>query len=553
MDKNSLFAFLLIAIILIFTPKYMEMVAPTPPQTTEQPDVDSTDLSEFKKTEPILESSNFLDTIETHTDLPQHPEQKITIETDLYDAVVSSRGGGSFLSFSFKNYFDHDSQQVDLINGINKENLSIWYKNLDGDAVHLNNNWRMSGFRGGLVSREEILVFTTELSSGKTISKTLTFYPDSYIIDIDIDTKSASDQFFSGVYSLGWKGGLTTTEKNIQDDLVYFKSYVFQGGELEDMKVKKGDVESTSFNGATDWVAIRTKYFITAFIPEKANQVASASIGGNYNEREAYNMELSLPASSPSRTSLYLGPLEYERIKNVDRELDRVMNFGIWPVVYISKAILWTLKKLHEFIPNYGYILIIFAFAVKILVYPLTKKSYQSTAAMQKIQPELAALKEKYKNNAQKLNQATMQMYKEKGVNPLGGCLPMLLQMPLLFALFVVFRTTIELRAEPFIFWIKDLSAPDAVYTLPFSIPIYGEHVAILPVLMVVSMFIQQRMMSGGAAQQPQQKTMQYFMTGFFFLMFNSFPSGLNLYYTLFNVLTIAQQMLIPPEVPVST
>jgi YidC/Oxa1 family membrane protein insertase len=172
---------------------------------------------------------------------------------------------------------------------------------------------------------------------------------------------------------------------------------------------------------------------------------------------------------------------------------------------------------------------------------------------MQKIQPEIAALKEKYKNNAQKLNQATMQMYKEKGVNPLGGCLPMLLQMPLLFALFVVFRTTIELRAEPFIFWIKDLSAPDAVYTLPFSIPIYGEHVAILPVLMVVSMFIQQRMMSGGAAQQPQQKTMQYFMTGFFFLMFNSFPSGLNLYYTLFNVLTIAQQKLIPPEVPVST
>ena len=104
-----------------------------------------------------------------------------------------------------------------------------------------------------------------------------------------------------------------------------------------------------------------------------------------------------------------------------------------------------------------------------------------------------------------------------------------------------------ELRAEPFIWWIKDLSAPDAVFTLPFSIPIYGSHVAILPILMVVSMFIQQRMMSGGAAQQPQQKTMQYFMTGFFFLMFNSFPSGLNLYYTLFNVLSIAQQKLIPP------
>ena len=165
---------------------------------------------------------------------------------------------------------------------------------------------------------------------------------------------------------------------------------------------------------------------------------------------------------------------------------------------------------------------------------------------MQKIQPELATIRDKYKNNPQKLNQAQMQLYKKKGVNPLGGCLPMLIQMPLLFALFVVFRTTIELRAEPFIWWIKDLSTPDAVVNLPFHIPIYGSHIAILPIFMVVSMFIQQRMMSGGSMQQPQQKTMQYFMTAFFFLMFNSFPSGLNLYYTLFNVLTILQQKLVP-------
>ena len=142
-----------------------------------------------------------------------------------------------------------------------------------------------------------------------------------------------------------------------------------------------------------------------------------------------------------------------------------------------------------------------------------------------------------------------MKLYKEKGVNPLGGCLPMLLQMPLLLALFQVFRTTIELRSEPFIWWIKDLSAPDTVVHLPFNVPIYGDQISILPILMVISMFIQQRMMAPNA-QQPQQKTMQYFMTGFFFLMFNSFPSGLNLYYTLFNVLTIAQQKFVPSAAP---
>ena len=139
-------------------------------------------------------------------------------------------------------------------------------------------------------------------------------------------------------------------------------------------------------------------------------------------------------------------------------------------------------------------------------------------------------------------------MYKKHGVNPLGGCLPMLLQMPLLMALFIVFRTTIELRAEPFVWWVKDLSSPDVIFYLPFTIPIYGGHVAALPILMVISMFIQQKMMMTGGAQQAQQKTMQYFMTAFFFLIFNSFPSGLNLYYTLFNVLTIAQQKLVPTD-----
>ena len=123
----------------------------------------------------------------------------------------------------------------------------------------------------------------------------------------------------------------------------------------------------------------------------------------------------------------------------------------------------------------------------------------------------------------------------------------MLLQMPLLLALFQVFRSTIELRAEPFVWWIKDLSSPDTIFYLPFNIPIYGDQVAVLPIIMVFSMFIQQRMMTG-VNQQPQQKMMQSFMMGFFFLLFNTFPSGLNLYYTLFNLLTIAQQKLVSKE-----
>ena len=557
MDRNTLLAFFLIAIVLIFTPKYMELVAPSPqgpPLPAVENSKDSVRQAPGKGTqkqdiEPVVSSAKEISGV-----LWSNEEKTITVENELYIAVVSSNGGGSLLSFSFKKYLNKDGQYVNLINGKNKENLSIRFKNLDGENINLFGPWRYNDtFSGGEIYRPRSLEFSIDVFPGKTIVKTLTFYPDSYLIDVSIDMGNVTHNIFGGVYSVGWYGGLVPTEENEKDDLFYFNSFVYQGGELVDLKVKEGESETTKFNGSTDWVAVRTKYFITSIFPDIPGDVVSAFMGGHNDGRDIYDIALTFPATDPTTLSLYLGPLEYEKIKAINRGLEIVMNFG-WGVIRpISKGVLFVLKKLHEFIPNYGYVLILFSFAVKLLVYPLTKKSYQSTAAMQQLQPEIAALKEKHGNNPQKLNQATMKLYKEKGVNPLGGCLPMLLQMPLLFALFQVFRTTIELRAEPFIWWIKDLSAPDAVFTLPFSIPIYGSHVAILPILMVVSMFVQQRMMSGGAAQQPQQKTMQYFMTGFFFLMFNSFPSGLNLYYTLFNVLTIAQQKLIPPAETATT
>jgi len=551
MDRNTLLAFFLIAIVLIFTPKYMEMVAPTPQGPPLSIEENAKDTLRQISTQGGAGQNNNVVTSSTQTSsdvLWLNEEKTITVENELYTAVVSSNGGGSFLSFTFKDYLNNDGRGVNLINGENRENLSIRFKNLDGENINLFGPWRYDDtFSGGEIYRPQSLEFSIDVFPGKRIVKTLTFYPDSYLIDVSIDMGSVAHNVFGGAYSFGWYGGLMPSEENVKDDLFYFNSFVYQGGELVDLKVKEGESETTKFNGATNWVAVRTKYFITSLIPDSPGHVVSAFMGGNNAGRDVYDVALTFPTTEPTTLSLYLGPLEYDKIKDINRGIEKVMNFGWGFIRPISKGVLFILKKLHEFIPNYGYVLILFSFAVKLLVYPLTKKSYQSTTAMQQLQPDVAVLKEKHGNNPQKLQQATMKLYKERGVNPLGGCFPMLLQMPLLFALFQVFRTTIELRAEPFIWWIKDLSVPDAVFNLPFSVPLYGSHVAILPILMVVSMFIQQRMMSGGAAQPPQQKTMQYFMTGFFFLIFNGFPSGLNLYYTLFNVLTIAQQKLIPP------
>ena len=235
---------------------------------------------------------------------------------------------------------------------------------------------------------------------------------------------------------------------------------------------------------------LESLYFISAFIPKESALVEKTILSSSFDSLETYNASFFVFTNQPSSFSLYLGPLEYDRISELGVNLDVVMDFGWSFIRPISKGVLYFLKAIHGYVPNYGVVLIIFSFVIKLIVYPLTKKSYQSTAAMQTIQPEINELRDKYKNNPQKLNQATMQLYKKKGVNPLGGCLPMFLQMPLLFALFQVFRTTIELRSEPFIWWIKDLSAPDTVIHLPFTIPIYGDQVSVLPIFFLTTYFI---------------------------------------------------------------
>ena len=547
MDRNTLLAFFLISLVLVFTPKYMEMVSPSPdPAEVNNPSVADTTktidqlnfTAQSNKPEPQYERKTALLTPRLST---QDPEKLLSVNTSLYSATLSSVSGGSFVSFKFNQYFKKDSQFVDIIN--NKRNLLINGKDLDGAPLSLNEPWELVSHEEGFKQK---VVFRKELFPEQYIYKTLSFHDDSYVVDVEIDMAEISNNVYRNSEFV-WGGGLSSTEENTDDDVYYFNSYALQGGELESLKVGSGDSDEVTLNGITEWAAIRTKYFAVAVIPENKRAISSVTLSGTGDTTETYGMSFIFDPIEKQAFKLYMGPLEYDRVRSLGVSLESIMDFGWSFIRPISKGVLFALKKMHGVIPNYGYVLIVFAFIIKILVYPLTKKSYQSMSAMQAIAPEVNALKEKYKSNPTKLNQATMELYKKKGVNPLGGCLPMLLQMPLLFALFQVFRTTIELRAEPFIWWIKDLSSPDAVFYLPFKIPLYGSHIAILPILMVVSMFIQQRMMSG-PAQQPQQKTMQYFMTGFFFLMFNGFPSGLNLYYTLFNVLTIAQQKLIPPE-----
>ena len=550
MDRNTLTALLLITVVLIITPYYMELISPTTKDTQEY----------FEDQQKTNESGVIYKDYNEDVSTPSAPttpvfsqkeEKTIEIENDLFIARISSVYGGTIRSFKTKEHLKNDSSLVELISQENKNNLILSYKDFTGEDITIDDGWVLQEKEDSFfITSTKTFTYINEFENKKLI-KTLTFYPDRFVIDIDIDITAMSNNILANNFSVGWVGGIPPTEKDSIAEAAYFYSYLYQGGELLDVKVGSNETFKNDYKGATDWIATRSKYFVVCILDDSKEQFVGSEISASFKDKELYNISAQMKSDKIANISLYLGPLEYERIKNLGVNLELVMDFG-WAIIRpISKSVLWVLKTMHTVIPNYGVILIIFSILVKLIVYPLTKRSYQSTQAMQSIQPEVNALREKHKNNPTKLNQATMELYKKKGVNPLGTCFPMLLQMPLLFALFTVFRSTIELRGEPFVFWIKDLSAPDVLFYLPFKIPLYGNYVCALPILMALSMYAQQKMMQPNNATGPQadqQKMMQYFMMGFFFLLFNSFPSGLNLYYTLFNILTIAQQKLTKNE-----
>ena len=540
MDRNSLLAFLLIAVIIFMMPEYYKLVyPPSPPADTLIVDNER----RIKVVTPPVDKT----TPPPSYDKPREDATVFTVITNLYTANISSINGGSIASFVLHNYALNDSESVELIDNNNINNLMVGFRSIDGDDVSLVSGWISNNDYDINVYDNETTVTFKKTIDDKQITKALTFYPDKYIIDVSVDLSAIQPQVSQGVSTVRWSGGLPLTEPNKNDEQTYYQAMVFQGDETYSPKPKDpADARLERMDYPTDWIAIRTKYFITALVPKKqapGSEVLAIEENGN----RRFDVGLFFNVDRPFFYALYLGPLEYGRIKQLGNSLDQTMNFGWAFIRPISKAVHWFLLFLHNYIPNYGFVLIVFSVFIKILVYPLTHKSYVSTKKMQAIQPMLNDLREKHKNDQRKFAQAQMALFKEHGVNPLSGCVPILLQMPLLFALFTVFRSSIELRGAPFMLWISDLSRPDAVFDLGINIPLYGSQVAILPLLMGITMFIQMKLtptpQSGG-----QQKFMMYFMNGFFILIFNQFPSGLVLYYTLFNVLTILQQKYLTPS-----
>lgn len=555
-DKKTILAFALIGLILVIvnTDFYQRFVygdrPPNAPVSEAQPaeESQSVKLRDDVSVRAGLQPGAAEDAPSVE-DLS--PAMEIVVESPLYRGVFSTRGA-SIQEWTIKGYTTSAKLPLTLVKE-GKDNLVVALPMQDDTLYTGRLSFTASDSAVRVTSGEtRKLTFERPIAPGKLLRKTFQFSGDSYSIALKVEIEDAGNLVEGYFYTLGWHSGLASTEKNISDEMSDALAYTYTNGEISDFDVKdKSEDKKEEKDRDISWAAVRTKYFAMALIPRTTLARGASLFGqtsylpGSETRLKNYAVALDMPIARQGATThefeIYLGPLALDNVKALDVGLENIMNWG-WDIIKpFSRAVLWALVWLRQFIPNYGLVIIIFSILVKLILHPLTKKSYESMKQMQVLQPKMNELREKYGKDPQKMNAEMMKLYQEFGVNPLGGCLPMLLQMPLLYALFVVFRSTIEFRQAPFVGWISDLSAPDSIFMLPFSIPLFGDSVNVLPLVMGVTMFVQQKM----SITDPKQKAMVYMMPVLFTMMFNSFPSGLNLYYTLFNVFSIIQQKYI--------
>jgi YidC/Oxa1 family membrane protein insertase len=574
MDRNTTIAFVLIGAILII---WLYMNAPEP---TEEDGVKTDTIITLKDTisnrdvdEKIDEQKLIEEERETELLKPgkEEPGRIITIETELAIYELSTRGGNIHKVFlkNFNNWYsagknseeDVTKTTVQLINYSISNAYDLSFVSSDGKAIDTGNFiFNTEAYNSKYsISTEDSLEFSFKLEVGDGhINKKYKFFGSRYLFISDIELVSMDNMVSNNAYDIVWNSGLRFVEENSTDEATYSNASVYQGDEQVVFDASSADVEDKDYNGRVDWISVRNKYFAAVIIPEDPSKVDGAYIEGymrplpNGGINKFYSNRLSIPFRNNNiekqSFGLYIGPVDYNRLKDIGHNLESLVDFGsFFGLKFIVRPIaefllLPLFNFLHKFIPNYGFVIVVFSLIIKIVVYPLTKKSYQSMKKMSLLQPKISELKEKFKDEPQKLNKETMNLYKTYGVNPAGGCLPMLLQMPIFIALWGLFRTAIELRQQPFIFWITDLSRPDVILDLGFQFPIFGiQHLSGLALLMGITTFLQQKM----TMKDPKQKALIYMMPIMLTLLFMTFPSGLNLYYFMFNVFSIAQQYYI--------
>lgn len=472
----------------------------------------------------------------------QRSARKLTVETPFYIAGLTEKGA-AINSFVLKNYQSGvapDSPMQNLLSeggaidgifvdlaGVPGLENAVFQASIDGDRLSLTDG-----------SRDIVFTYTT--ADGVQLEKVYRFSADSYVIGFDVRVANHSAKPLKDSLVVGLRNALGT--KN--------SSYVFEGpAALVDKSLQQIEFDDIAkkgnLSGKIKWISVEGRYFMLGLIPLK-DQAAAVRVSSQPNrvvESRYIEPEQTLgPGTQEAyQYELYFGPKSMQYLKPAGHDLDKVIDFGMFDL--LAKPCLWLLNYIYSVIPNYGVAIIILTILTKILLWPLGTKSYKSMSQMKKMQPLIQEIREKYKDDRKKMNEAVMGLHKTYGINPLGGCLPMVVQIPFFFALYRMLDQAIELRHAPFFGWITDLSAPDRLFNFGFSIPFmdppYG--IPVLTLVMGATMLWQQKMTP--ATGDPTQAKMMMLMPVVFTFIFINFSSGLVLYWLVNNVLSIGQQI----------
>ncbi len=522
MEKRALIA-LAISFVILLIFQFL-FVKPAPQKVDQQPKATEEQQSMPAQSEALPARGPL--TVMKHKQSTPALEKLIRVETDLYSAVFSS-SGATLQFFELKKHRDNDGRNVVLLKspgvvaplGIgSKEELEL--SEIDFHVTGQNLNIDSANPSGTLVF--------SHTDSGVSVKRTYTFSHNTYRIGI-VDEVSGLPGYR---ITLGSDFGM----HDRKDSWTHIGPVVLSGADRIEFSPSQLD-ETKSYSQGLKWIAQEDKYFFASLVP--VSPVESATV---WKHKDSV-ITAFVGKSGANSFILYAGPKEYDALKALNVGLEHVVDFGFFSI--IALPLFWILKFFYQLVGNYGWAIVLLTIVVRIPFIPLINKSQKSMKKMQDIQPRMAEIREKYKKDPQKMQQEMMQLYKTHKVNPVGGCLPILLQIPVFFALYKILLIAIELRHAPFMLWIDDLSAPDTLFGhLPDYIPLIGGFaVGPLPIVMGATMVIQQKMTP--TSLDPTQNKIMMMLPVVFTFLFLNFASGLVLYWLMNNIFSIAQQFYV--------
>jgi len=553
-EQKRLFIAIILSIVIIvgwntFFVSDKEVTAP--PGTTQDMPAGST-VENISPTVPssggLLKGDTSQDISATEHSIQRKNARLLSVETPLYNISISEYGA-AVTSFTLKDYreaVEADAPFKQLIPpGLDVGTFSV---DLEGKSVPGLETAvftaRTDTLQNRLKNGEKVIVFSWDSPHGITVEKVFTFSASTYLVGMDVVIKNTSSMPLKDALKISLPHRINT-DKSSTARFGANGPVALINTKLEE--IDPDDIEEKdTFTGTIEWIGNSGRYFVSALVPATPSE-AKFKLALNGDLITSSYIE-SIDRIDPGQQAalsfdLYMGPKSLKILSAYDNNLKKSINFGWFDI--LAKPCLIGMNLIHDIIPNYGIAIILLTLLIKLIFWPLGSKSYKSMSDMKRLQPLMMELREKYKDDKQRMNQEVMGLYKTYKVNPMSGCLPMVVQMPIFFALYRMLYQAIELRHAPFMGWIADLSAPDRLFSFDFAIPFmqapYG--IPVLTIIMGASMFLQQKM--SPSTGDPTQAKMMMLMPIFMTFIFINFPAGLVLYWLVNNLLSIGQQYYI--------